>query len=45
MYGPNGSGKTKFVGDVLESISHKIMHVYIDCIEFYSEKLIAIEIS
>ena len=48
MHGSNGSGKTTFVHDCIKSLerlgSHSIS-VFVDCIEFYSEKLISISIS
>lgn len=47
VHGPNGSGKTTFTRDCID-IQTKLdgsMGVFIDCIESYSEKLIAIQIS
>eukprot|EP00347_Sterkiella_histriomuscorum_P014360 403361169 len=56
VYGAHGSGKTTFVKDCLDSLEQSssslsaqsqqhIYHIYIDCIEYYSEKLIATMIS
>jgi Cdc6-like AAA superfamily ATPase len=52
MFGANGTGKTTFVQDCIKSlqISHQnenqaLFYVYIDCVEFYSEKLISIALS
>jgi Cdc6-like AAA superfamily ATPase len=45
MHGPNGSGKTTFVHDCFKTKRFEIPYIYIDTIEFYSEKLIAISIS
>jgi Cdc6-like AAA superfamily ATPase len=47
VHGANGTGKTTFVQDVIKthnSISGDFL-VYVDCIEFNSEKLIAACIS
>jgi len=43
VHGPNGSGKTSFVKDCIKSGNN--LHVYVDCVEFYSEKLISISVS
>ena len=45
MHGQNGSGKTTFVQDCFKCRRFDIPHIYIDTIEFYSEKLISIQIS
>lgn len=45
MHGPNGSGKTTFISDCFKAVRATIPHIYIDTIEFYSEKLISISIS
>jgi len=48
MHGSNGSGKTTFVHDAIKSLKKPglgTIAVFIDCIEFYSEKLISISIS
>ena len=43
VYGSNGCGKTSFVQDTLKLSQCRAVHV--DCVEFYSEKLIAIQAS
>ena len=43
IYGSNGCGKTSFVRDTLTLTRGEAVHV--DCVEFYSEKLIAIKAS
>ena len=47
VHGPNGAGKTTFVHDCasVESRRDKTSIVFVDCIEYYSERLIAICIS
>ena len=49
MHGPNAVGKTTFVHDVMRMYNFErkgVFHeVYIDCVEYYSEKLISIVIS
>lgn len=45
MHGSNGSGKTTFVQDCFKAKRFDLPHIYIDAIEFYSEKLISIYIS
>lgn len=45
MHGPNGSGKTTFVQDCFKNKRFETQYIYIDTIELYSEKLIAISIS
>ena len=45
MHGSNGSGKTTFVQDCFKAKRFDLPHIYIDAIEFYSEKLISICIS
>ena len=42
VHGPNGVGKTEFVADLLDTLSKESFMIYIDCIEFFSEKLISI---
>lgn len=43
LYGQNGCGKTTFVTDVLSLV--EMPYIYIDCVEFPSEKLIATQLS
>jgi Cdc6-like AAA superfamily ATPase len=47
VHGANGTGKTTFVKDVVKTHNYinKDFLVYVDCIEFNSEKLIAAAIS
>ena len=45
MYGPNGCGKTTFTLDCLRANFDQMPIVYIDCVEYYSEKLISTYIS
>jgi ABC-type Mn2+/Zn2+ transport system ATPase subunit len=45
VHGPNGSGKSVFVQDMLGTLKQESLAIFIDCIEFYSEKLIAIYLS
>ena len=45
LYGSNGSGKTQFVKDCVMYQNLETPLIYIDCIEFYSEKLISISMS
>lgn len=50
MHGPNAIGKTTFINDVIKLYNYEaedagFMHVVVDCVEYYSEKLIAIVIS
>lgn len=47
MHGPNGSGKTNFVLDCVkvQSQADNTFFVNVDCIEFYSERLLAVCIS
>ena len=47
VHGPNGSGKTSFVQDCIkvQSSIDSTFYVNVDCIEFYSERLLAICIS
>lgn len=48
MHGSNGSGKTTFVQDCIKGLEKPgtySISVFVDCIEFYSEKLISIAIS
>lgn len=47
VHGTNGSGKTSFVLDCIkvQSTSDQTFFVNVDCIEYYSERLIAICIS
>ena len=45
MHGPNGSGKTTFIQDCFKTKRFETPYIYIDTIELYSEKLIAISIS
>jgi len=45
VHGSNGSGKTNFVQDAIKLVNQNDptkFIVYIDCVEFYSEKLISI---
>ena len=42
LYGSNGSGKTTFVQDCLRYQALETPMIYIDAVEFYSEKLISI---
>lgn len=47
VYGQSGIGKTSFVIDAFNSFSEsdlRIHMIYVDCIEFYSEKLITIHV-
>lgn len=47
VHGANGTGKTTFVQDVIKThttVNQEFM-VYVDCVEFNSEKLIATCIS
>ena len=44
LYGASGVGKTTFAQDILKYQSSEMSilpHIYVDCVEFYSEKLIA----
>lgn len=45
LHGPNGSGKTTFIHDCFKVLRASYPCIYIDTIEFYSEKLISISIS
>jgi len=45
MHGPNGSGKTSLVIDVLKSHVFDCGSIYIDSVEFYSERLISVTVS
>ena len=45
LYGSNGSGKTTFVRDCLSVFGLDSPLIYVDAIEYYSEKLICIIIS
>ena len=51
MHGPNAVGKSTFVHDVMRMYNYDnrddraFFNVYVDCVEHYSEKLIAIAIS
>jgi Cdc6-like AAA superfamily ATPase len=48
LHGSNGSGKTTFVQDSIKGLERNgsnQISVFVDCIEFYSEKLISICIS
>ena len=46
VHGTNGCGKTTFVHDCLKLVqSVNVFVVSVDCVEFYSEKLIAITVS
>ena len=52
MHGPNAVGKTSFITDVIklynlehEGSGEEFFSVDVDCVEYYSEKLIAIVIS
>jgi Cdc6-like AAA superfamily ATPase len=45
MHGPNGTGKTTFAQDCFRAVRTKIPCIYVDTIEFYSEKLISIAVS
>jgi tRNA A37 threonylcarbamoyladenosine biosynthesis protein TsaE len=54
LYGPSGCGKTTFTLDCLRYLTHSdnteigsriLTPIYVDCVEFYSEKLIATYIS
>ena len=51
IYGPSGCGKTTFTMDCLKYFtetqtgSRVLSPIYIDCVEFYSEKLISTYLS
>ena len=50
VHGANGSGKTSFVTDCITTLREEEqptqeLYVYVDCIEHFSEKLIAVTIS
>ena len=45
VYGTNGCGKTTFAIDCLNSLHSTMPFVYVDCVEYYSEKLISLYIS
>jgi Cdc6-like AAA superfamily ATPase len=47
VHGANGTGKTTFVQDVIKTHTtvNQEFSVYVDCVEFNSEKLIATCIS
>ena len=48
VHGSNGGGKTTFVQDCMQLVKEQhagSFMVYIDCVEFYSEKLIAVAAS
>jgi Cdc6-like AAA superfamily ATPase len=47
VHGANGTGKTTFVQDVIKTHTtvNREFSVYVDCVEFNSEKLIATCIS
>ena len=50
MHGPNAVGKSSFINDVIkmynfDSHGSEFFDVAVDCVEYYSEKLIAINIS
>jgi Cdc6-like AAA superfamily ATPase len=47
VHGANGTGKTTFVQDVIKTYTtvNQEFSVYVDCVEFNSEKLIATCIS
>ena len=45
MHGSNGCGKTQFIHSCFEAKMFSIPKLYVDTTEFYSEKLIAINVS
>ena len=47
LHGPNGSGKTSFVLDCVkvQTTADSTFFVNVDCVEFFSERLLAISIS
>ena len=46
LYGTNGCGKTEFVHDCVSRLKNQSTGMlHIDCVEFYSERLISIILS
>ena len=45
LHGSSGTGKTTFIRDCFAAVPNQTPMIYIDTIEYYSEKLISIAIS